>query len=122
MEGKDMYTVNLDIRDFVYYLAGEIERLTPFGYDFNSESMWELFDDCFITPELQNYKDTDIYDGYSRLIPTDVIQEVFGKLSQGINKALNFRINPKYRYSVPDSVYYTGGGGYKLYWRRVDDE
>lgn len=114
-----MYIVKLDIKDIVYFLAEELERLLPFGYSFNEDSAWELVDNCFLCYRLQNYKDTDLYEAYSQLLPTEVIDSIFSKLSNGINRLLDVRIDPRLRTNIPDSVYYEGAGKYKLYWRSI---
>lgn len=113
-----MYRLRVNTVDIIYHIACLIEDIYPYGYEFNADVIWELFDDCFIDDELQNYKDSDLYEGYVNHVPSDILNSTFEEIHELINTALTCAIPTLYRRTLPDTVIYKDNGIYELRWRR----
>lgn len=116
-----MYVITIDIRDIVYFLAMEIEKVYPYGFDVDENKVWEVFDDCFVEKQLQSFRDTELYDGYKENVCTDRLDYIFEQLFKGVNNFLDFRVRSDFRFTLPDTVIYLGACKFKLYWRSKDE-
>lgn len=112
-----MYRLRVKAVDIIYHIACLIDDVYPYGFEFDCNTTWELFDECFIDEELQNYKDSDLYEGYSTHVPSEIINAIFEEIIDLINNALTYAIPAKFRYVLPDVVIYKDNGIYELGWR-----
>lgn len=112
-----MYVLKINTTEVAYYFAERIETVYPYGYLFNPDSFWELFDCCLVEPQLQNFKDTSIYEAYTYNVKTSLLDNVFYEVVDMLNKILDKYIVSKFRSVLPDRVDYLGSGMYQVYWR-----